>query len=508
MCLKGKKQSIVIHIKNLNFLKKNSRNKIGNKIMIDSSKQKNTVRIFFKYSFLVIAVFILFSTFTKIFNKSTNGSFLSKYEKAYPEDVKTTGVVKEFTLVAEIGKINLLEGNAVDVWSYNGQVPGPELRIQKGDTLKINFTNNLPQETTIHFHGIRVPNAMDGVPGVTQEPIKPGESFVYEFAPKDAGTFWYHPHVRGSEQVERGLYGTIVVEDSNEPDYDQDKVIVLDDWRIDQTGQIDPRFNTGHDLMHDGRWGNIITVNGVPNYTVDAKGGERLRLRFINTSNARVYKLDFGGLDVKGFAVDGMLAEKPFTTQGLEIAPGNRIDVDITIPQISQKKTYRIRDTFTRETNNLVSVFVDGAVSEVKSFDTPVATMFPDWSSKANALKIDHEYILDARRGGQYGIEWTINGKAYPDYDPITLKKGEFNVIRFTNSSSSLHPMHLHGQFFKVLARNGQQVDEPYLRDTVLIKSKEVIDVGIVPLDEGTWVSHCHVLEHAEAGMLTVIKVE
>lgn len=459
-----------------------------------------------KLLFIISFLLLSFSAISYL-RKNIGINSFSKYEKAYPEDIEANGVIKEFTLVAQKASLDLFTSNPLEVWTYNGQVPGPEIRVAKGDTLKINFTNNLPQETTIHFHGIRVPNAMDGVPGVTQDPIKPGESFVYEFVPKDAGTFWYHPHVRGSEQVERGLYGVIVVEDPEEPLYDQDKVIVLDDWRIDQTGRIDPRFNTGSDLMHDGRWGNIVTVNGLPNYTLTAKAGERVRLRFVNTSNARVYQLDFGGLDVMGFAVDGMLAKEPFSPRGFELSPGNRIDVDITIPLDSQKKQYSIRDTFTRQTNNLVSILINDEIAKTQDFDTPTAEMFPEWNS-ATALRINQEYVLNARRGGQYGIEWTINGKAYPDYDPITLKKGEFNVIRFTNASSRLHPMHLHGQFFKVLSRNGLQVDEPYLRDTVLVKSKEVIDIGVVPLDEGTWVSHCHVLEHAEAGMLTVIKVE
>jgi FtsP/CotA-like multicopper oxidase with cupredoxin domain len=471
--------------------------------MLSDHRQKSLL----KYGLLVVSLFILFYAGIRYFGDNSKANFFRKYDLAYPENIETTGNVKEVTLVAEKSELQLLDGNPVEVWTYNGQVPGPEIRVTKGDTLKINFTNNLPQETTIHFHGIRVPNAMDGVPGVTQEPIKPGETFVYEFAPKDAGTFWYHPHVRGSEQVERGLYGVIVVEDPDEPKYDQDTVVVLDDWRIDQSGQIDPNFNTGGDLMHDGRWGNIVTTNGMLNYKVTAKAGGRLRLRLVNTSNARVYKLDFGSLDVNGIAVDGMLVKEPFYAQGFEIAPGNRIDVDVTIPQLSQNKTYFIRDTFSRQVNTLMSISLDGAVSEVQTFKAPVAGIFPDWSS-ANGRQIDHEYILDARRGGQYGIQWTINGYAYPDYEPITLKKGEFNVIRFTNQSSRLHPMHLHGQFFKVLSRNGQLVDEPYLRDTVLIKSKEVVDIGIVPLDEGTWVSHCHVLEHAEAGMLTVVKVE
>jgi FtsP/CotA-like multicopper oxidase with cupredoxin domain len=101
------------------------------------------------------------------------------------------------------------------VWAYNGQVPGPVLRVRLGETLRVHFTNNLPEETTIHWHGVRLPNAMDGVPGVTQPPVPPAGEFVYEFTPKDAGTFWFHPHVRASEQVERGLYGVLVVEDAS-----------------------------------------------------------------------------------------------------------------------------------------------------------------------------------------------------------------------------------------------------------------------------------------------------
>jgi len=426
---------------------------------------------------------------------------------AYPESIEANGQVKEFSLTASPGEISLLDSDAFDVWSYNNQVPGPELKVTKGDTIKINFTNQLPQATTIHFHGIRVPNAMDGVPGVTQDPIKPGETFIYQFTPKDAGTYWYHPHVRGSEQVERGLYGVIVVEDPQEPKYDQDQVIVLDDWRIDQTGQLDERFNTGHDLMHDGRWGNAITVNGKDSYRLEVKAGERLRLRFINTSNARVYKLDFGELFVKGFAVDGMLAREPFNAQGIELAPGNRLDVDVTVPMVSRSYPYLIRDSFTRDTNNLVSIGIQDSLSTESVITTPQASDFPDWSS-ISSYRIDKEYKLNARRGGQFGIEWTINGKAYPDYDPITLKKGQFNVIRFTNESYRLHPMHLHGQFFKVIAKNGQTVNEPYLRDTVLIKSQETIDIALVPLDEGMWANHCHALEHAEAGMMTLVEVK
>lgn len=447
---------------------------------------------------LLLIIFVVLKTLNNQEDLST---------QAYPASIKPNGNIKEFNLTAAPGKISLIGSDAFDVWSYNGQVPGPELRVIKGDTIKINFTNNLPQETTIHFHGIRVPNAMDGVPGVTQDPIKPGDSYTYEFTPKDAGTYWYHPHVRGSEQVERGLYGAIVVEDPSEPQYDQDQVIVLDDWRINESGQLDERFNTGHDLMHDGRWGNALTINGSDRFNIDAKAGERLRLRFVNTSNARVYKLDFGDLVVSGFAVDGMLAKNTFNAQSFELAPGNRLDVDVTIPMVSRNMPYLIRDDFTRNTNTLVSINVHDSLSQTTTIQTPQANEFPNWDILSK-YQIDKEYKLNARRGGQFGIEWTINGKAYPDYDPITLKKGQLNIIRFTNESYRLHPMHLHGQFFQVIARNGQTTNEPYLRDTVLIKSQETVDIALVPLDEGVWANHCHVLEHAEAGMMTVVEVK
>jgi FtsP/CotA-like multicopper oxidase with cupredoxin domain len=147
-------------------------------------------------------------------------------------------------------------------------------------------------------------------------------------------------------------------------------------------------------------------------------------------------------------------------------------------------------------------------VEELKAFDPPQANSFPNWDEEAYEAPIDKEYLLNARRGGQFGIEWTINGKAYPDYDPFSLNYGVFNKIRLTNQSARLHPMHLHGQFFQVIARNGQPVDEPYWRDTVLVHSRETIDIAMVPLDKGKWANHCHILEHAEAGMMTVVEVK
>ncbi|MEX0930809.1 MAG: multicopper oxidase family protein [Candidatus Paceibacterota bacterium] len=433
--------------------------------------------------------------------------FVTEFQSAYDVEAKENGTTKEFTLVARESELEITENQSTKIWSYNGSVPGPELRIIKGDTLKVTFRNNLSQPTTIHWHGVRVPNAMDGVPGVTQDPILPGEEFVYEFTPKDAGTFWYHPHVRGSEQVERGLYGTLIVEDPDDPVYAVDQILVIDDWRLLDDGTIDPRFNTRHDLMHDGRWGSTITVNGKQGYAMQVRPGERLRLRLLNTSNGRIYKLGFGGLKANVIAVDGMKVGETFSAESFELAPGNRLDVDIVIPDSNTEKNFRITDTFTRKSVNLVNLSVKGNSVSGATFAVPVADHMPVWETAIQA-PITQEYALNARRGGTYGIEWTINGKAYPETDPITLKAGEFNKLRFTNESARLHPMHLHGQFFKVVARNGKKVNEPYWRDTVLIHAKETVDIVLVPLDKGQWAMHCHILEHAEAGMMTVVNVQ
>lgn len=176
----------------------------------------------------------------------------AEFEGAYPVEATPTGTVRTFDITAAPTEHALGDGRSLAVWAYNGTVPGPTLRIRLGETLRVRFSNALPHETTIHWHGVRLPNEMDGVPSLTQPAVAPGDTFVYEFTPKDAGTFWFHPHVRSSEQVERGLYGVLIVEDVEPPPYDRDLVWVLDDWRLDDAGQIDERFNTRHDLATTG----------------------------------------------------------------------------------------------------------------------------------------------------------------------------------------------------------------------------------------------------------------
>jgi FtsP/CotA-like multicopper oxidase with cupredoxin domain len=167
--------------------------------------------------------------------------------------------------------------------------------VRQGARLKIVVENRLAEETTVHWHGLRVPHAMDGVPHLTQPPIAPGARFVYEFAVPDAGTYWYHPHQRSSEQVGRGLSGPLIVEEREPIQVDRDLTWVLDDWRLLPDAQINPDFDNFMDASHNGRLGNTVTVNGRIPETFAVRAGKRLRLRLINAANARIFGLELEG---------------------------------------------------------------------------------------------------------------------------------------------------------------------------------------------------------------------
>lgn len=428
--------------------------------------------------------------------------------KAYPADAPAITDTVKFDLKAAPTSIPMLDGRALDVWAYNGTVPGPVLRVELGEEVVVNLTNDLPQPTTIHWHGVRVPNAMDGVPGVTQDPIPPGGTFTYRFVPKDAGTFWFHPHVRGSEQVERGLYGVLIVDDAEPLPYSRDEVWVLDDFRLGPDGQIDPRFVTRHDLAHDGRWGRTITVNGDAAQQMDVAPGERIRLRLVNSSNGRVYRPDFGALAPKVIAVDGMYTRDPLAMDEFVVAPGNRLDLDVTVPaDATSGTTYPVTDRFTRRPLALATIRVAGEPVATPTFAPPSNPNVPAWTPAIDR-DVDVTFVLNAQRGGEHGIQWTINGKPWGDHTPTQMKEGRWVRVRLRNDSARLHPMHIHGQFFKVIAIDGKPVDTPYFRDTVLLRRKQTIDVGMVPIDWGKWMMHCHILEHAESGMMTVVHVD
>ncbi len=446
---------------------------------------------------------------------ATEVALTNEFQGSYPAEASPTGIVREFSVTAAPAQVQLFDGRVVSVWAYNGQVPGPTLRIRLGETLRVLFTNNLEQPSTIHWHGVRVPNNMDGVPGVTQRPVHPGESFTYEFTPKDAGTFWFHPHIRSSEQIERGLFGVLIVEDAQPQPYTRDVVWVLDDWLLTNEGEIFPEFNTRHDLMHDGRWGNKITVNGDEAASLTVRPGERVRLRLLNVANGRVFAPNFSSGDPQIIAVDGMYTARPIPLGGYELAPGNRLDLDVFFPEALGDTQIFVQDRFTRTPIPLVSITVSGEpVAPVPHFASPPPRHVPLWEN-IDSEGPRFELRLTSRSGGQFGIQWTLNdvtmehNQNFHDHpiEPYQLPYAHWSKVRFTNQSYRLHPMHIHGMFFKLLSRNGVRVNEPHWRDTVLVHPRETVDVGLVPEDKGKWMLHCHILEHAESGMMTLVEV-
>lgn len=458
--------------------------------------------------------------FSAVFARQVSPTTTARESAAgvYADDVPASGATVEIDLVAAPTELPLIDGRTLRVWAYNNQVPGPTLRARVGDTLRVRFRNDLPQPTTIHWHGIRLPNAMDGVPGVTQPPIPSGGTFTYEFKLKDAGTFWFHPHLRGSEQLERGLYGLLLVDEAGSSPFSREEIWVLDDWQLDQAGQIESAFNTRHDLAHDGRWGNVITVNGVKRPTLPWYRGERVRLRIVNVANARIFAPDFGALPAKVVAFDALPTDEPLPASGLELSPGNRVDLDVEIPaDWNGGQSIAVQDRFGRRIESLVEIAVAGSVGATKSVSTPLTNprLTPDLSYAAS-IEPTETFRLNARRGGPFGIEWTINGEAMRHEEhapsghmaPYRLPVGAWTRLRFINESFRLHPMHIHGQFFRVIERDGRRALELHWRDTVLIHPKETVDVAMFPRDLGAWMLHCHIQEHAESGMMTLVSVE
>src|SRR6516164_9736420 len=224
--------------------------------------------------------------------------------RAAAEDSKP---VKEFKLTATAGRVVLVgkPHPSTDVWCYDGRVPGPEIRLRQGESVRIIVQNNLNEGTTVHWHGIRLPIAMDGVPGISQPPIRPGERFVYEFTPPDAGTFWYHPHADSLQQLGRGMAGALIVEEPQPLPVDRDVLWMLADWRLTAKAQIASGFGNGMEASMSGRVGNTVTVNGVVSREARVRAGERIRLRLVNCSLARIMALRFEGHHPLVIAIDG-----------------------------------------------------------------------------------------------------------------------------------------------------------------------------------------------------------
>lgn len=429
-------------------------------------------------------------------------------------------------IVAQEKKIKLHPSvPASDLWTYNGLNPGQEIRVKQGERVKVRFTNKLSEPTSIHWHGIRIANNMDGVSGLTQEAVEPNKTFEYDFVAPDAGTYWYHAHNKSWNQVARGLYGSLIVEEPY-PAFnpENDVTLVIDDWRLKQDGILDTdSIGNLMDWTHGGRLGNYITVNGEYIPTIKLSGAHPSRLRLINAANARVLAIDPNKFDASVIAYDGQPLPTPekLPYQPLLLGPSQRVDLQITS---SEAVVYSLEDLSGDKPFELAKLKIE---EPVKAVNTPIIL-------KPNRLPEpdleDAKFITLKMTGGAMGSigevvyngkpmdiadfrstkqAWAFNGIANLAEDPFfEVQLGKTVVIETTNATVFLHAMHLHGHHFRVISRSDSTVDEgsPW-RDTFMIGPEQTTQIAFVADNPGKWLFHCHMLEHAAAGMNTWFKV-
>jgi FtsP/CotA-like multicopper oxidase with cupredoxin domain len=392
------------------------------------------------------------------------------------------------------------QGQTIAGYGYNGQVPGPVIEAKAGEPLEIRFTNSLPEPTTIHWHGLRVPAAMDGTDDV-QPMLQPGETFVYRFTPPDAGTFWYHPHANETEQLEKGLYGALIVRCDDEPITDRERVLVLDDLKLDRHGQL-ARFG-GYKQRHDGREGDVRLMNGRAEPELAMAAGQIERWRIINASSARYVRLSMGGRPFRIIGTDGGLIEQPVTVTEVLLPAADRVDILVGPFEEGEKldvqalrynrTTIGRRGTETFATLRVGPTEPSVAVIPRRLRDIPVLAPVDAVPKRTVTLSV----APSLRRG----MDFLVNGERHHQDRPVRV--GELQVWDIVNSSLMDHPFHLHGFFFQVLSVNGRPPAFRSWEDVVNLPPRSTTRIAWMPDDRpGSWMYHCHILEHHEAGMM------
>ncbi len=414
------------------------------------------------------------------------------------------------------------------VWAYNRTIPGPVLRLRQGMPLRAAVTNGLAESTTVHWHGIRLPNAMDGVPGLTQLPIPPGGRFDYAFTPPDAGTFWYHSHDDSLVQMGRGLAGALIVEEADPPQVDRDLLWTLQDWRLEADAQLAPGFFNRMEIAMDGRVGNTVTINGRLPETLHVRAGERIRLRLLNAAIARIMALRFEGHRPVIVALDGQPCAPHEPPDGrILLGPAMRADVMLDM-QGEPGRRYRVVDDFYgRLSYTLVRIAYDPAPPlRAHPLDALLRLPANPLSRPDLASAVVHEVRLQGGMmggmggggmGGMMGMAsgaaWAINGMSMTGdgsagMPPLfRVDRGRSCILDFRNETAWWHPMHLHGHSFSVLDRDGAAVPHDEWGDTVLVRPRERVRVAFVADNPGDWMLHCHVMEHQVGGLMTTIHV-
>ncbi|HYK11381.1 MAG TPA: multicopper oxidase family protein [Gemmatimonadales bacterium] len=457
-----------------------------------------------------------------------------------------------------------IHGHSFVGYGFNGEVPGPVLRIPQGATIAVRFHNNIDLPSSIHWHGIRLDNRFDGVPGLTQRTLAPGDTLTYLVHAPDAGIFWYHPHEREDIQQALGLAGGILVESRDSAYYapvNQEQVLVLSDLLINGDTLI-PYGKETPDFALMGRVGNVLLVNGVPDYRLSVHQGDVVRFFLINASSSRTYNLSFGGAPIKVVAGDVSRFEREAWVESVLIGPAERYVVEVRFPRAGTYQMLNAVQTINHfvgeyqpEVDTLGVVTADSAQASPdlsasfttlranadvsKEIDRYRAAMSREPDKRLTLTMATHGLALPTVQFMSIDtayfapVEWS---DAMPDMnwlstadqvswelrDDATGKKnmdidwhvpvGSLVKVRIFNDNKSFHPMqhpiHLHGQRMLVVARDGVRTTDFVWKDTILIPVGSTVDLLVDASNPGAWMMHCHIAEHLGAGMMAVMHVD
>lgn len=445
---------------------------------------------------------------------------------------ETRAVLRAITSTAQLTPKGYPGSN---VWAFamsgSGTIPGPEIRVKAGERVTLRLLNDLPQPTAVHWHGIRIDNAMDGAAPLTQAAVPTGGTFDYDFVCPDPGTYWYHSHNRSLEQVARGLAGPLIVEDK-EPwlglpgAATRELTLMLDDWLLGEDGAIvEDRWDDLHAAAHAGRMGNTGTVNGLSYPEFSLRPQERVRLRIINVATDRIMPIRLPGLSPTLIALDGHPVA-PREVETVVLAPAQRADIVIEAPAAASVSDGLVLDTGRGHQVELATFRIAGepmqAIREpVRPLPSWEARPLPDLSSaqdeplvmEGGAMRglskaVYHGETMDFGELTSRGMAWTFNGTAHGMDKPMfEAKLGRTVRMEVFNRTAFPHGVHIHGHHFVILSRNGVAAPHQDVRDTVLIGADETVEIAFVADNPGKWMIHCHMLSHQASGMMGWFKV-
>lgn len=455
-------------------------------------------------------------------------------------------------------------GHRFLAYGFNGQVPGPLLRARQGARVHVEVANRMDWPTAIHWHGLRLENRFDGVPGLTQAPIQPGDDFLYSLDLPDAGVFWYHPHLREDITQGLGLFGNLLVEPIPEDWYSpihREEVLILDDILMGQDGPFPHGLEAPtHALM--GRFGNVLLVNGVERWNSEAAPGEVVRFFITNAAAVRPFNLSIPGAHLKVVASDVGPFQREEWVESVVIAPAERYVVDVLFADAGDyalvnrvQAVDHLGGSIFLEEDTLGVVQVQGRVAAPgptaafgelrlhESVDQEIREALQGLEAlerKELHLELETQNLpfpltplLQMEAGWSPGVEWA---GTMPDMDWLAtgrevrwilrdaatgaenqeiqwrFARGDRAVLRVVNTATTLHPMqhpiHIHGQRFLVLSRNGVEVKNRAWKDTVLVPTGGVVELLVELSNPGNWMLHCHISEHLESGMMLHFTVD